>query len=75
MIKRGFGRLRRTEWSFLVVLAVFGACFVALIPPGWNSDEPNHLFRAEQMSQGQLFPEVWTGADGSIQSGGEVPTE
>lgn len=75
LIRGGFERLRRPEWFFLVVFVGFGAWFVALVPPGWNSDEPNHLFRAEQISHGELLPEVWTGADGSVQSGGAVPAE
>jgi uncharacterized membrane protein len=65
----------RPEPVFLVLFLVFGAVFVAMVPPGWNSDEPNHTFRAAAIADLDLLPEVWTDPDGTRHSGGEVPTE
>ena len=39
-------------------LALFsGLLWVALIPPFQSPDEPNHFFRAWQISEGHFFPE------------------
>lgn len=39
----------------LVVGSIFGLLFVAIVPPGFNADEPNHFFRALQIADGQWF--------------------
>ncbi|GAA2020589.1 hypothetical protein GCM10009818_37870 [Nakamurella flavida] len=65
----------RPEWVFLPLFLLVGAFYVAIVPVGWNSDEPAHLFRAEEIATGQILPEVRTGNDGRPSAGGEVPDE
>lgn len=69
-----FDRLR-LELLFLPLFLVAGVVFIALIPPGWNSDEPAHALRAEQIASGQLLPEVLRDAQGNTAIGGFVPTD
>jgi uncharacterized membrane protein len=42
---------------FLLPALLFGSLFVFLIPPFQSPDEPNHFFRAWQLSEGHFFPE------------------
>jgi uncharacterized membrane protein len=50
-------RDRRSVWQFVAFLVVFlvgGAAFIAVTPPGQNSDEPAHVQRAWQVAHGGL---------------------
>ncbi len=47
--------LKKPEYIFAVVAAIFGLIAVFVIPPGWNSDEYQHFFRVEQFTEGELF--------------------
>jgi uncharacterized membrane protein len=42
---------------FLPFALLFGVAFAFLIPPFQSPDEPNHLLRAYQVSEGVFFPE------------------
>ena len=65
----------RPEWVFLPLFLLFGAAYIALIPVGWNSDEPAHLQRAEQIASGGILADVGTDEDGRPTAGGDVPNE
>ncbi len=43
---------------FAGLALLFGSLFVFLIPPFQSPDEPNHFFRAYQVSEGFFFPET-----------------
>ncbi len=43
------------EW-FVGAALLFGSLFAVLIPPFQSPDEPNHLLRAYQVSEGRMFP-------------------
>lgn len=47
--------LKKPEYIFLSITSVFGLLAVFMIPPGWNSDEYQHFFRVEQLTDGKLF--------------------
>ncbi len=81
MIKRPFEWLYahlkwlRLEGLFAVIFLVFGALFIIMTPPGWNTDEYDHSFRAYQLSTGNLLSEqVVTPGTGLKAYGGSVPT-
>ena len=38
-------------------ILLFGLLFALLIPPFQSPDEPNHFYRAWQVSEGHFFPE------------------
>lgn len=65
----------RIELLFLPLFLIAGIAFVALIPPGWNNDEPAHALRAEQIASGQLLPEALRDSQGNTAIGGFVPTD
>ena len=48
-------RLGPAEW-FVCTALLFGGLFAILIPPFQSPDEPNHLLRAYQVSEGRMFP-------------------
>lgn len=61
------------ETIFLIVFIVFGSVFTFVIPPGWNTDEPNHTYRISQLSKGNLFSEKTTDPQTGLRAyGGEV---
>ncbi|MBX2890564.1 MAG: DUF2142 domain-containing protein [Saprospiraceae bacterium] len=43
---------------FLRVSLLLGVVFAVLVPPFQSPDEPNHFFRAYQVSEGVFFPEI-----------------
>lgn len=63
----------RPEYVFVPIFLLFGAIFVFLIPPGWNSDEPAHIMRAQQLSTGKIFADVNIGTNGAKEIGGDIP--
>ncbi|HMI09803.1 MAG TPA: DUF2142 domain-containing protein [Candidatus Saccharimonadales bacterium] len=67
MIKTG-----KLETLFLIIFLVFGIITVFLIPPGWNTDEPDHTYRIYQLSKGNLFSEPVLSPAGNKAYGGEV---
>ncbi|MCT2996250.1 DUF2142 domain-containing protein [Propionibacterium freudenreichii] len=65
----------------LLLGSIFGLFFIAVIPPGYNPDEPSHFLRAAQLGEGQLtgrqiaddqFSEIAVGAPRQT-FGGDVP--
>jgi uncharacterized membrane protein len=54
MMFTGFKKLI-THYSLLITL--FSFVYVLLVPPFQSPDEPNHFFRAWQVSEGHFFPE------------------
>ncbi len=62
------------EKKFISIFLVFGVLFTFLIPPGWNTDEPNHTYRIYQLASGNLFSERTTDPQTGLRAyGGEVP--
>lgn len=54
----------KPEYVFAPLLFVFGLAFVFAMPPCQVADEPSHLFRSYQVSEGRLLPimgEHWGG--------------
>ena len=43
--------------SVCALLCCFGVAYALLVPPFQSPDEPNHFFRAWQVSEGHFFPE------------------
>lgn len=74
-LQRLWIRLRsfKLETIFLVIFLPFGLLFVAMIPPGWNTDEPDHTYRIYQLSRGNLLSEPVISPFGNHAFGGEVP--
>lgn len=61
----------------LVLGALFGTIFIALVPPGYNPDEVTHFTRAAQLAEGGVVahgtaPGIGTEISDGV--GGEVPT-
>lgn len=50
-----FEYVKKPEYIFLTIASVFGLIAVFMIPPGWNSDEYQHFFRVEQLTDGVLL--------------------
>lgn len=50
-------RLSKPENVFLALILSFGFLFVFVTPPALVGDEPNHFFRAWQISEGQIIGE------------------
>ena len=46
------------EMVFLSLATLFGGVFVFIIPPFQSPDEPNHFFRAYQVSEGVFIPAI-----------------
>lgn len=62
--------MRQPEWFFLVVYAVFGIAFMVAVPPMQVADETSHYYRAYQVSEGGLLPQVTkAGAGGYLPQG------
>ncbi len=71
--RRVTGLRIRPEILFLPLFLIVGAVFIALVPPGWNSDEPQHFLRGAQLAGGQLLPDRTTDPNGQVVVGGDVP--
>lgn len=63
----------KLEKVFLIIFLTFGLFFAFIIPPGWNTDEPDHSYRIYQLSVGNLFSEQVVSPMGNRAFGGEVP--
>lgn len=69
-------REERKFWTlerlFASIFLVFGITLALLVPPGWNNDEREHIYRAQQLSTGQLAAQAYIFA-GNKAIGGYVP--
>jgi uncharacterized membrane protein len=54
---RRFGLLAQPQYVFLILELFFGLVFIFVTPPALVGDEPNHFFRAWQISEGQIIGE------------------
>lgn len=45
------------EKAFLIIGLIFGILFLLVVPPFQVPDEPNHFFRAYQLSEGEIIGE------------------
>lgn len=75
-MKRVFEKIQsvRLENLFISLFIVFGLFFVFMIPPGWNTDEPDHTYRISQLASGDLFSEKVVSPYGDKAYGGNVST-
>lgn len=64
----------KLEKLFLILFFGFGLLFVAMVPPGWNTDEPDHTYRIYQLSAGNLLSEPVISPMGNRAFGGDVPS-
>jgi uncharacterized membrane protein len=67
------------RWQFVAFVLLFvigGAAFAVITPPGLNSDEPAHVYRAWQVAHGGLVSAEASGIKGISDGdpGGYVPT-
>lgn len=69
-----WNRLKTTklEKLFLVLFLLFGGILVFMIPPGWNTDEPDHTYRIYQLTTGDLLSEKVVSPLGNKAYGGDV---
>ncbi len=56
-LQRILNLLSKPENTFLLLGAIFGLLFVFITPPALVGDEPNHFFRAYQISEGKIIGE------------------
>jgi uncharacterized membrane protein len=50
-----YSKLKKPEYIFAFVTLIFGLFFIAVVPPGWNSDEVGHFLRVQQIvNDGQI---------------------
>src|SRR5829696_109651 len=66
--RRDFGLLASPQNAFLLLASFFGLVMVFLTPPALVGDEPNHFFRAYQISDGTII-----GIKHEGYSGGWIP--
>jgi uncharacterized membrane protein len=52
-----FRLIQKPEYAMLLLLSFFGLAFVFVTPPALVGDEPNHFFRAYQISEGIVIGE------------------
>ncbi len=64
----------RLETLFIILFLGFGVVFTLTVPPGWNTDEPDHTYRIYQLSTGNLLSEEVKTPSSLKAFGGEVPT-
>ena len=77
VLSAGIARLRkmRLETLFLIIFLAFGVMFIAIVPPGWNTDETNHVYRIEQLAHGDLRSEKVVAPQSGLKAyGGLEPT-
>lgn len=75
--KGNWRRLLTPSVLLLVIGSIFGAIYIALIPPGFNPDEVTHFTRAAQLGEGGLVAHgnaPGMGAELAEGVGGEVPS-
>jgi uncharacterized membrane protein len=46
------------EYIFLIIYTLFSIVIIAIHIPGWNTDEPAHYARIQQIASGDLFPNI-----------------
>ena len=66
-----FKKVKLHHW-FALLFMTGGLAFAALTPVGLNADEPNHIFRAWQLSTGEVVA-TYKEVDGEQYWGGEIP--
>ena len=67
-------RFRKLEYLYASIALLFGLIFVFLIPPGWNPDEPQHYWRVQQLTDGNIISDEFTNGKNGISVGGAIPT-
>ncbi len=74
-LKKILTPLHKLEYLYVFIALGFGIVFIFLIPPGWNSDEPQHYWRVQQIVHGDVLSKnfewsnsTWTGGPISVNS-------
>lgn len=60
------------EWLYVLIAFTFGIIFIILIPPGWNPDEPQHYWRIQQLTDGNIVSDPFE-SNGRVETGGQLP--
>lgn len=66
--RRIWRALSKPQYVFLLLATIFGFLMTFITPPALVGDEPNHFFRAYQLSEGVIF-----GSKQDGNSGGWIP--
>lgn len=69
------GEYRKLEYVYVAIALFFGFIFICIIPPGWNPDETQHYWRAQQVAHGDLMPKEFDGENGLKYTGGTLPED
>lgn len=71
-IKDIMGVRFQLEYIYAITAAIFGIIFIAIIPPGWSPDEPQHYWRVQSLAHGNMVADVYHNSDGSTYGGGPL---
>jgi len=65
-------KFKKMEYLYAFIAFLFGFIFILIVPPGWNPDEPQHYWRAQQISHGQVISNTFGGPSGKAYTGGTL---
>jgi len=65
-------KFRRLEYLYILIALFFGFIFIAIVPPGWNPDEPQHYWRTQQIAKGEFMPKEFDGPGDIVYTGGKL---
>jgi uncharacterized membrane protein len=65
-------RFRKLEYLYGVTSLIFGLVFIAIIPPGWSPDEPQHYLRVQSLAHGNVFADIYHGEGNAMYGGGPL---
>ena len=67
-----FSKFRRLEYLYVLLALMFGFIFIAIVPPGWNPDEPQHYWRTQQIAQAGFMSDEFDGPGEIVYTGGKL---
>ena len=65
-------KLKRLECLYVLIALTYGVIFIFLIPPGWNADEPQHYWRAQQIAHADFISDNFPGPGTITYTGGKL---
>jgi len=65
-------KFKKIEYLYAFTALFFGFIFILIVPPGWNPDEPQHYWRAQQIAHGQILSNTFDGPNDIIYTGGPL---
>ena len=69
ILKKIPSKYRKLEYLYAVIAIVFGGIFISIIPPGWSPDEPQHYWRSQSLSHGNVFADKFTSGESTYAGG------